>query len=76
MTETTAFGERIDGGKTVVEAGAITCVLRFRLTEEGRTLRVERSGFRENPPSLLHGLPYRRVDDLVYNTDVVIYQRE
>jgi hypothetical protein len=52
---------------------SINSLLTFRLATGGRELTVERTGFRVIPPTVLHGLPYRREDDLAYRTDVALY---
>jgi len=53
---------------------AITAVL--KLTRVGDDeLVIERTGFRADPPAVLHGRPYRRDDDFVYNVDRVRYVR-
>ena len=73
-TETETVSESIDkqtgGPKT---DHGITSVLTFRLGAGGNELIVERTGFRAQPPSLLHGRPYDRTADLAYNVDHVRY---
>ena len=55
---TTPFGEQNDSsGAIYIPAGAITNVQTFRL--DGKLLRLDTTGFREAPPSLLHGIPYK-----------------
>jgi hypothetical protein len=48
-------------------------VLTYRLGADNNELIVERTGFRAQPPSLLHGQPYDRETDLAYNVDRVRY---
>ena len=68
------FSERTEPPGSVVRRRAITSVLALRLVDAG-TLRVERTGFRAEPPVTLHGRSYGRSDDLAYNTDVAFYVR-
>ena len=56
-----------------VDAGAITRVLSFTVSQDRATMIVERTGSRKDPPLLLHGQSYRRADDLVYNVDRAVY---
>jgi hypothetical protein len=74
--ETEPFNESVDEktGETRTGRG-ITSVLGFRLEANGQELVVERTGYRAQPPAVLHGRPYDRKDDLVYNTDVARYVR-
>jgi hypothetical protein len=74
--ETEHFSESIDRrtGEAVVRRG-ITSVLRLELEANGRELVVERTGFRAEPPSVLHGRPYDRKDDLAYNVDRIRYSK-
>jgi hypothetical protein len=53
----------------------ITSVLRLRLADSGRALEIERTGFRAEPPAVLHRRPHDRQNDLVYNVDRVRYVR-
>lgn len=59
--------------RRIFSAIGITSVLRFKLEAQGRELLVERTGFRAEPPAVLHGRPYDRKDDLVYNVDRILY---
>jgi hypothetical protein len=72
VTETTPFLERLESGP---EPGAITRVLGFTVSPDGSMMTVKRTGFRKDPPAMLHGQPYRRADDQVYNVDQVVYVR-
>ena len=73
-TETEAISESIDEQTGAPKTGrGITSVLTFRLSADGNELIVERTGFRAQPPSLLHGQPYDRTADLAYNIDHVRY---
>jgi hypothetical protein len=74
----------IDSGKLVAHTShvsdtagrenvSVTVVLTFTLLSNGRELKVERTGFRPNPPASLHDQPYRREDDLLYQKDSAIY---
>jgi hypothetical protein len=75
-TETETISESIDERTGTPKTGrGITSVLTFHLSADGTTLTVERTGFRAQPPSMLHGRPYERKDDLAYNTDRVQYVR-
>ncbi|MEZ5289830.1 MAG: hypothetical protein R2745_01990 [Vicinamibacterales bacterium] len=67
------FGETLNNGVPGRVAGSITRV--WTLSLSGEELRLERTGYRVEPPRLLHGRPYSRADDLVYNRDVTIYGR-
>jgi hypothetical protein len=67
------FSEHTERGR-ITRRRAITSVLALRLLD-ARTLRVERTGFRAEPPATLHGRPYAQDEDLAYNTDVVVYAR-
>jgi hypothetical protein len=75
-TETETISESIDEqtGAAKVDRG-ITSVLTFALSADGTTLLVERTGFRAQPPAMLHGRPYDRKADLAYSTDRVLYFR-
>ena len=68
------FNERTERTGSVTRRRGITSVLALRLLD-ATTLRVERTGFRAEPPAILHGRPYARGADLAYNTDVVFYVR-
>jgi hypothetical protein len=72
--ESEHFSESIDRrtGRTTRRRG-ITSVLRFQLGSNQRELLVERTGFRMEPPPILHGRAYDRKDDLVYNLDRIHY---
>ena len=73
-TETETVSESIDARTGAPKTGrGITSVLTFRLGADTNELIVERTGFRAQPPSLLHGQPYDRRTDLAYNIDRVRY---
>ena len=73
-TETETVSESIDERTGTPKTGrGITSVLTFRLGADNSELIVERTGFRAQPPSLLHGQPYNRGTDLAYNVDRVRY---
>src|SRR5688500_493891 len=73
-TETETVSESIDARTGAVKmARGITSVLTFRLGADDHELLVERTGFRAQPPLLLHGQPYDRATDLAYNVDHVRY---
>jgi hypothetical protein len=73
-TETETVSESIDKRTGAPKTGrGITSVLTFRLSADGNELIVERTGFRAQPPALLHGHPYDRNSDLAYNVDRVRY---
>jgi hypothetical protein len=73
-TETETVSESIDKRTGAPKTGrGITSVLTFRLSADGNELIVERTGFRAQPPALLHGQPYDRKTDLAYNVDRVRY---
>ena len=73
-TETETVSESIDKHTGAPKTGrGITSVLSFRLGPDGNELIVERTGFRAQPPSFLHGQPYDRKTDLAYNVDRVRY---
>ena len=73
-TETETVSESIDEQTGAPRTGhGITSVLTFRLAAGGHELIVERTGFRAQPPPLLHGQPYDRTTDLAYNVDHVRY---
>jgi hypothetical protein len=75
-TETETLSESIDPATSTVRIGrGITSVLTFRLAPGGNELIVERTGFRAQPPAMLHGQPYDRSADLAYNIDRVRYVR-
>jgi hypothetical protein len=75
-TETETISESIDKQSGVPKtARGITCVLTFRIDDNGNELIVERTGFRAVPPATLHGHPYDRTTDLAYNIDRVRYVR-
>ena len=75
-TETETISESIDKMSGAPKVGhGITSVLTFHLSADGMTLTVERTGFRAQPPAMLHGRPYDRTEDLAYNTDRVQYVR-
>jgi hypothetical protein len=75
-TETEMVSESIDPDTSTVRIGrGITSVLTFRLGPGGNELIVERTGFRAQPPAMLHGQPYDRSADLAYNIDRVRYVR-
>ena len=75
-TETETISESVDEVTGTPKVGrGITSVLTFHLSPDGTTLTVERTGFRAEPPAVLHGRPYDRKDDLAYNTDRVQYVR-
>lgn len=75
-TETETVSESVDARTGSARVGrGITSVLTFRLEAGGTELVIERTGFRAQPPSLLHGRPYSRQDDLAYNVDRVRYVR-
>jgi hypothetical protein len=73
-TETETVSESIDERTGAPRTGrGITSVLTFRLGADNNELIVERTGFRAQPPALLHGQPYNRRTDLAYNIDRVRY---
>lgn len=73
-TETETVSQSIDARTGAVRMGrGITSVLTFRLGADDHELLVERTGFRAQPPLLLHGQPYDRATDLAYNVDHVRY---
>jgi hypothetical protein len=73
-TETETVSESIDARTGAVKmARGITSVVTFRLGADDHDLLVERTGFRAQPPLLLHGQPYDRTTDLAYNVDHVRY---
>lgn len=73
-TETEAVSESIDEHTGAPKIGrGITSVLTFRLGADNNELIVERTGFRAQPPPVLHGQPYDRRADLAYNIDHVRY---
>lgn len=75
-TETETISESIDERTGEAKAGrGITSVWTFRLGDNGHELTVERTGFRAQAPTLLHGRPYDRIADLAYNVDLVRYVR-
>jgi hypothetical protein len=75
-TETETISESIDKQTGAPKVGrGITSVLTFHLSADGSELIVERTGFRAQPPAMLHGRPYDRKDDLAYNIDRVRYVR-
>lgn len=75
-TEAETVSESVDPNTGAPRTGhGITSVLTFRLAAGGNELIVERTGFRAQPPVLLHGQPYDRSADLAYNVDHVRYVR-
>ena len=75
-TETETISESIDEQTGAPKVGrGITSVLTFHLSADGSELIVERTGFRKQPPAMLHGRPYDRTADLAYNSDRVRYVR-
>src|SRR5688572_18777066 len=73
-TETETVSESIDTSTGALKAArGITSVLTFRLGADSNELLVERTGYRAQPPSLLHGQPYDRATDFAYNVDRVRY---
>jgi hypothetical protein len=70
VTLTTHFSETSEGA-----SGGVTRKVTFTLEPSGREMTVERTGYRTSkaPPTMLHGRPYRREDDLVYATDTAVY---
>ena len=75
-TETESVSESIDPLTGEPRTGrSITSVLTFRLAAGGNELIVERTGYRVQPPAMLHGRPYDRSSDLAYNIDRVRYVR-
>ena len=73
-TETETVSESLDARTGALKIGrGITSVLTFRLGADDNELLVERTGYRAQPPSLLHGQPYDRSTDLAYNVDRVRY---
>jgi hypothetical protein len=73
-TETETVSESLDARTGALKTGrGITSVLTFRLGADDNELLVERTGYRAQPPSLLHGQPYDRATDLAYNIDRVRY---
>ena len=74
--ETEHVSESISRGTGATTVGrGITSVLRLRLDPNGRDLVVERTGFRAEPPPMLHRRRYSRSDDLAYNVARVVYVR-
>jgi hypothetical protein len=57
------------------DRAAVTVVLTFTLLEDGRSMRVEKTGFRPVAPASLHWRSYRQEDDLLYRKDAGIYVR-
>ena len=75
-TETETVSESIDARTgTPKTARGITSVLTFRIGADDNELLVERTGYRAQPPPLLHGQPYDRAADLAYNVDRVRYMK-
>lgn len=75
-TETETVSESIDPRTGAPRIGrGITSVITFSLSAGGNELIVERTGFRAQPPAMLHGRPYDRTTDLAYNIDRVRYVR-
>jgi hypothetical protein len=75
-TETETLRESIDPRTGRPRTGrGITSVLKFELSADGSELIVERTGFRVQPPAMLHGRPNDRAADLAYNIDRVRYVR-
>ena len=75
-TETETISESIDERTGMPKVGrGITSVLTFHLSADGGELLLERTGFRAQPPAMLHGRPYDRNEDLAYNVDRVRYVR-
>ena len=75
-TETETISESIDENTGAPTLGrGITSVLTFHLSADGNELIVDRTGFRRQPPAMLHGQPYNRAADLAYNIDRVRYTR-
>lgn len=75
-TETETISESVDKQTGAPKVGrGITSVLTFQLSADGSELIVERTGFRAQPPVMLHGRPYDRNADLAYNVDRVRYVR-
>jgi hypothetical protein len=75
-TEAETVSESVDPDTGAPRVGrGITSVLIFRLGPGGNELVVDRTGFRAQPPVLLHGQPYDRKADLAYNIDRVRYVR-
>ena len=73
-TETETVSESVDPHTGRLKVGrGITSVLTFRLDAGGNELVVERTGFRAQVPLMLHGRPYTKQHDLVYNVDRVRY---
>ena len=73
-TETETVSESIDEQTGAPRTGhGITSVLTFQLAAGGNELIVERTGWRAQPPPLLHGRAYDRSTDLAYNIDQVRY---
>jgi len=70
VTRTTHFSETASGA-----SGGVTRQVTFWLPASGREMAVDRTGYRtsKDPPTLLHGRPYRLEDDLVYARDSAIY---
>lgn len=75
-TEAETVSESIDPNTGAPRTGrGITSVLTFRIGPGGNELIVERTGYRAQPPMMLHGQPYDRSSDLAYNVDRVRYVR-
>jgi hypothetical protein len=76
VIESETLSESRDQATGTVQRGrGITSIWRFHLEDSGRTLVLERTGRRADPPAILHGRPYNRADDQVYNVDIVRYRR-
>lgn len=53
----------------------ITRVHVLTLSGNGKALTMERTGYRHDPPALLHGSPYSRAEDLVYAHQTLVYNK-
>jgi hypothetical protein len=75
MMDGTAVETHTSHVSEMADRAGVTVVLKFTLLPDGRSMTVERSGFRPVPPPMLHGRPYRQEDDLLYRKDTAIYVR-
>jgi hypothetical protein len=61
--------------ETVSVHPGITDVHTLPLSDDGRTLTGERTGYRAEPPSSLHGRPYQQSDDFAYRHQKAVFIR-
>lgn len=74
--ETEHVSQSTDAAGRISTRRGITSVWRLRLSQDRQRLELDRTGYRAHPPTLLHGRPYDRRDDLVYNVDHLVYLRQ